>query len=115
MKPAHLALIALVGIAGPLAAQDNFLRDPTRPLGWQEVPDKALPKDGGPRLELIWRKGEKQFATISGTQFAVGEEIEGIRLIKIGENEVTVETAQGRQTLRLTPAAERSAQTGETK
>ncbi|MDR0701274.1 MAG: hypothetical protein LBF61_02515 [Azoarcus sp.] len=115
MKSARITLIALACIAGPLAAQDNFLRDPTRPLGWQEIPDKVLPKDGGPRLQLIWRKGEKQFATINGAQFAVGEEIEGIRLIKIGENEVTVETAQGRQILRLTPAVERSAQTGETK
>ncbi|MDR1462168.1 MAG: hypothetical protein LBI68_03400 [Azoarcus sp.] len=109
MKNMFIALLALSCASGPLAAQSgSALRDPTRPLGWQEASDNILRGEENLRLELVWRKGEKQFAMISGTQLAVGGEIDGFRLVKIGDNEVTIENTQGRQVLRLTPVIERS-------
>ncbi|MDR1229255.1 MAG: hypothetical protein LBK55_09645 [Azoarcus sp.] len=115
MKNIFIAFFMLSCASGPLAAQDGALRDPTRPLGWQEAPAGVSRKEENLRLELVWRRGEKQFATISGVQLGVGEEIEDFRLVKIGDDEVTIENAQGRQILRLTPAVERSGPTGEKK
>jgi hypothetical protein len=102
--------------AGSLAAQDidGLLRDPTRPVGWRETPMAAMGEDGL-RLEMLWRKGGKRLATISGIQLGVGEEVDGLRLLSIGGDEVTVESAQGQQVLRLTPAIDASGRTGEEK
>ncbi|MDR2259930.1 MAG: hypothetical protein LBE06_03140 [Azoarcus sp.] len=114
MKKILTPLLALA-CAGPLAAQDSdgLLRDPTRPPGWRETPVEAA--GDGPRLEILWRGGGKQLATISGVQLAVGEEADGLRLVSIGRDEVTIESAQGEQVLRLTPVAEVSGRTGEGK
>ncbi|MDR0633687.1 MAG: hypothetical protein LBF91_01770 [Azoarcus sp.] len=69
--------------------------------------------EGGPRLEILWRKGEKRLATISGMQLAVGEEVDGLRLLSIGDGEVTVENAQGQQVLRLASEVDDDWRTGE--
>jgi hypothetical protein len=115
MKKILIPLGALV-CAGPLAAQDadGLLRDPTRPPGWRETVAEVA-GEGGLRLEMLWRKGGKQLATISGVQLGVGEEADGLRLVSIGRDEVTIESAQGEQVLRLTPLAEASGRMGEGK
>lgn len=104
--------LALICACASLAAQDALLRDPTRPPGWREAP-ADMSGEGGLRLEILWRRGEKRLATISGMQLAVGEEADGLRLLSIGDGEVTVENAQGQQVLRLASEVDDGWRTGE--
>lgn len=111
MKNILAVFLVSICASGPLAAQDELLRDPTRPPGWREIADMS--GEGGLRLEILWRKGEKRLATISGMQLAVGEEADGLRLLSIGDGEVTVENAQGQQVLRLASEVDDAWRTGE--
>ncbi|MDR1662710.1 MAG: hypothetical protein LBR95_09895 [Azoarcus sp.] len=115
MKATFIAVLALACANEPVTAQDEALRDPTRPFGWQETPSEIRREEENLRLELVWRKGKKRIAAINGIPLSVGEEIEGFRLIKIGDGEVTIGNGQKRQILRLTPTVELSRQAGDKK
>ena len=121
MKRTLAALLALICASGPPAAwgdpvppryADQLLRDPTRPPCWREAAT-GIQDEGGLRLEILWRKGKKKIATISGVQLGEGEETDEFRLVKIGNDEVTIESAQGQQVLRLSPAVEPFSRAGE--
>jgi MSHA biogenesis protein MshK len=104
-----LLLLALSGfVTGPsfaVAAEDvQPLRDPTRPPAWQAEPQSAQ-APGGPRLEAIRRGGGRALATIDGTAVKIGDDVQGMRLVRIGESFVILEGDAGRKTLQLTPAA----------
>ncbi len=103
MKRALVSVLLFV----PLWVQaDSVLRDPTRPPTWEQGAVAGL--EGGLRLEAIKRGQGRPLATLSGQSLRVGDEIDGMRLIRIGESSVLLEGPEGRKELRLTPTVERS-------
>lgn len=101
--------IALLGLccwstAGLLAQEAQPpLRDPTRPPEWQGVPGDET-GTAELRLEAIKRGPEGQrLATIAGMNLHVGQEVRGMRLVRIDAAAVLLEGPEGRQELRLTP------------
>lgn len=104
------ALLLLTCSLG-LHAQELPLRDPTRPADWaaRETPGEA----DALRLEAIKRGPEgRPLATINGNNLHLGQEIRGLRLVRIGATSVLLEGAEGRQELRLTPGVQRPSAPG---
>ncbi|MCX8145434.1 MAG: hypothetical protein N3C59_03765 [Azovibrio sp.] len=95
------ALPMFAAHAGDLAP----LRDPTRPPGLAQ--QAAGSAEQGLRLDAIKRgRAGKALAVINGTRLYVGDEIQGWRLMAVGDSAVRLQGPEGRQTLRLTPAVE---------
>lgn len=110
------AAAAVVATAATALAQEgSSLRDPTRPPQWQG----GLGGSGGAgepgtgsalRLEAIKLGPEGQrLASISGQNLRLGEEIQGMRVVRIDAAAVLLqgpEGPEGRQELRLTPGVQ---------
>lgn len=61
----------------------------------------------GPRLESVYlpKKG-RAYVIIDGRQLAIGDELDGRRLLRIAETQVELEGPEGREKLYLTPRVE---------
>ena len=103
-----LALLAGTTLMG--SAAQAQLPDPTRPpVGMAEA---AAPADGAApaaaSLQSVIRpKTGRPAALINGQRVELGALIGEARLVLVEEDHVVLLTPQGRETLRLTPAAEK--------
>lgn len=107
MKP--LLAIALALGAAPALAADP-LPDPTRPpSGWLSGDPSADAAAGGRRVQtVILPKRGKPVAVIGGQQVALGEKYGDATVVRITENEVVLESAAGRETLKVNLDAEKT-------
>lgn len=109
MKTAR-KLLLLVCLSPLAALAQTPLRDPTRPPAALESGFEAA---GGLRLEAVLRpQGGRPAALINGRTLALGAEIEGRRLVSVGDGEVALRGPEGVEVLRLVPMVEKNEQFG---
>jgi hypothetical protein len=88
------------------AAYGQALTDPTRPPAAFGSPMAEAESDG-PMLQSIIRSNRsKPAAIINGEYVALGGHVGEARLVKIGEDSVTLKSAEGTQILMLAPGVE---------
>ncbi|HEX8987412.1 MAG TPA: hypothetical protein VF816_05585 [Rhodocyclaceae bacterium] len=104
---APIAAALAFALAG--AARADALPDPTRPpatLGGAAADGAA----DGPSLQSIIRSNVgRPAAIISGEYVVLGGRVGDARLVRIGEDSVTLRTATGSETLTLAPGVEKKA------
>ena len=98
----------LICVAGALlawAAQGAPFADPMRP------PDAGGPVPSGsslgPRLESVLIAPDRRIAVISGQQVRLGGKYGEGQVVRITESEVVIRNAEGMETLKLLPEAEK--------
>jgi len=108
------ALILLLGhLLLALPALATSMRDPTQPpaaymAGFRGAAEDEATMPAERNLQsIIRRHGAKPLATISGQTLAVGGQIDGWTLVRIGEAEVELKGPGGREILMLTPAVDK--------
>lgn len=107
-------LVAACLTLGGGAASAQGLPDPTRPTpGYGADSSRTVvPGVGAPDVTatlqsvVLPRKGKPK-AVIGGELYALGDKVGERKLIAVNEQQVTLEGPQGREVLRLTPAAEK--------
>lgn len=105
-----LAAVAICVFASVSIAAEP-LRDPTQPPpGYIDAPASTEGEgDTGPVLQsVILRKGHKPIAIIGGERVELGGRYGESRLVQVRENGVVLAGPGGRETLRLTPAVEKT-------
>ncbi|MDD2884530.1 MAG: hypothetical protein PHT48_05740 [Dechloromonas sp.] len=102
---ALLLLLACTLVNTPALAQRPVLHDPTVPPAAFLNPLETPPDvQGDLRLEAIRRgQGGATVAVINGELHRVGGDVAGRRILRIGEREVVLRGAAGRETLRMSP------------
>lgn len=88
-KRIALLLCLLIGL--PAAAQG--LHDPTRPPGGAPVAVAAEGKTAEPKLSFVISTEERRLARIDGVWVSEGDEVSGLRILRIRAGSVRV--AQG--------------------
>ena len=91
------------------------LADPTRPPASVERPAAAgVAEDAAPTgLQTIIRgRDGKLGAIINGEYVVIGGRVGDARVVKIGEDSVTLKSATGLETLKLMPAVDMTSTTG---
>ena len=116
MRTGNLAGIviacALVGTFSAAHGGDS-LSDPTRPPAAFGSPGAVESGNEGSGLQSIIRSNRgKPGAIINGEYVSLGGMVGEARLIKIGEDSVTLKTATGTETLTLVPGVEKTLATG---
>lgn len=107
-----IAALAMGG-AAPVAGQ-SALPDPMRPPSAVDAasatsgPANVLPGTNGLQTIILHRKG-KPLAVINGETVELGGKLGEARLVKLSETEAVLQGPQGREVLRLTPAAGKKA------
>lgn len=106
-----------VGAGGFAAGQAHAqLSDPTKPPAAIAAP--AGPSAGTPApvsaglQSIIRRQGGKPAALINGEVVELGGMVGEAKLVKVGEDHVVLKGADGEETLRLIPAAEKQVKVG---
>lgn len=103
----HLPSFAFAaGILLTAAVQAETLTDPTRPPAVLGSTTEAAAE--GPTLQSIIRSNRgKPAAIINGEYVVLGGKVGDARLIRIGEDSVTLRTGTGTETLRLVAGVEK--------
>lgn len=106
-RPGALVLLSAGCIAvAPVHAQ---LPDPTRPAGASMTADGAgggVPADSGVQAVVVRHRG-KSAAVINGQYVEVGGKLGDKRVLKIGESEVVLLGATGREVIKVIPDVEK--------
>ena len=105
------AAIALAALPSIALGQPAPISDPTRPPTSVVEPTATLPSAGvsGAGLQtVILRKGNKPVAIINGMTVELGGKVGESRLVKLSESEAVLQGPNGREVLRLIPAAEKT-------
>lgn len=108
MLACGLALFAAMTVAGA-----QTLADPTRPPAGIDnpSPETGAEKPAAGLQTIIRRKGEKPAAVINGEYVALGGRVGAARVVRIGEDSVTLKGPAGTEVLKLVPGIEKSAPT----
>ena len=105
-------LLLLIMSTDALAAADRPLRDPTRPLA--ATARHAMPAKGSlasaappalPRLQLVLTANDRRFAVIDDELLSEGDNFKGMRVLKIQNEAVILNSVNGARILPL-PATE---------
>ena len=120
-NPADIAIMFVSGLAllaTMTVAQAQTLSDPTRPpASIEKSVDGSEAKAETGLQSIIRRAGAKPAAIINGEYVVLGGSVGDAKLVRIGEDFVTLKSATGRETLRLIPGVEKtqasSTETGE--
>lgn len=104
-----LALFAAMTVAGA-----QGLADPTKPPAGIDQPAAAAAEAGAEKAAaglqtIIRREGEKPAAVINGEYVVLGGRVGDARVVRIGEDSVTLKGATGTEVLKLAPGIEKSA------
>ncbi len=112
-----LALTLVVAAGNVLSAEP--LPDPTRPPpGWAAGQSGAASSEQANSSGLqtvVLPKHGKPWALINGERVVLGGKVGEARLVKITETEVVLKGADGLQTLKMTPSAEKKPAAGKIK
>lgn len=100
----------LAMLAATVVAHAQGLADPTRPPAAVDSPAPAAGGSGAPTglQTIIRRAGAKPAAVINGEYVVLGGRVGDARVVKIGEDSVTLKSAAGLETLKLMPGVEKS-------
>lgn len=91
------------------AAEDGLLRDPTRPADAPASLSGNEVVGGVVRLDMVIRPvSGKPTAIINGETMKIGDEIQGLKLMVIGESSVQLRGADGKETVTLVPGIEKT-------
>ncbi len=105
-------LLMLAGSSCLATAAAENLPDPTRPPAMLEAPAEGAAGGEGAasagRQSIIRRQGGKSAAIINNEYVVLGGRVGDARLVKIGEDSVTLKSASGTETLKLMPAVEKT-------
>ncbi len=113
-----MLLVVFMGLSGAVhakgTANGSASADPTRPpaILTEEEPNEDASKKEPPPSGLqtvILRKGAKPLAIINGQTVKLGEKVGDARLVSLSETQAILQGPDGREVLRLMPAAERKA------
>ena len=103
LLPALLLLIATAAAAAELPAAPRLHHDPfRRPGGTQLAPvagDASAPVEWQPRLRGVLLSGAASLANVDGQMVAIGEKIDGHRLLSVTEYQAVFEKDGRRVTL----------------
>ncbi len=110
--------IVFMAVSGTVNAKGtatgSALADPTRPPAIlaegqpnEDISKKELPASG--LQTVILRKGAKPLAIINGQTVKLGEKVGDARLVRLSETEAVLQGPEGKEIMRLMPAAERKA------
>lgn len=103
-------------LAGGNAAALAQLADPTRPPAAIAAPEASPAGDAVPATSglqsVILKKHGRPAALINGVVVELGGMVGEARLVKVDEDAVVLLGPQGRETLRLIPAAEKQMKVG---
>lgn len=105
MRPAPILLIICSSLAASALAQ---VPDPTRPADVAAVDAAAGGAGRGVQMVMIRSQGKKPGAIINGRYVETGDKLDGKRVLKITETEVVLQGDDGRDAVKLTPAAEKT-------
>ncbi len=99
-------------LAMNFAQSADSLQDPTRPpAGWaagQAVGSGGEQAANSSGLQtIVLPKSGKPWAVINGERVVLGGKVGEARVVKITESEVVLKGADGLQTLKMTPSAEK--------
>ena len=106
-------LLLLIMSADALAATEKPLRDPTRPLAatarrtplaTASLTPSAPP--ALPRLQLVLTTNDRRYAVIDDQLLSEGDSLKGMRVLKIQNEAVILNTVNGPRTLPLPAATE---------
>ncbi|AFU98059.1 hypothetical protein [Simiduia agarivorans] len=89
-------------LAGAESLAETALSDPTRPLNFA-----ASPQVKQFALTSIFRKPAGSAAIINGRLISVGQTVDGVELISVGESSATIKTDSGIRTLTMHRAVKR--------
>ena len=102
-----LALLLLCSTLAQAQVAATSINDPTRPPATFVATPTATTGvvDVGGRLRSVKipRRGGRPTAVIDGQVIRLGEKLGEARLVRLTETEAVLESAAGRETLRLTP------------
>lgn len=101
-------LFMLMAVGYEPAARAQTLPDPLRPPSFAPAAVLNQPESG---LQTIWlpahsarsSKNRKAFAVINGQRVGVGDSVGDQRVVKISEQEIVLQGAEGLKTLRISP------------
>jgi MSHA biogenesis protein MshK len=98
--------IFLLGASAAWLAHAAPFADPTRPPN--AVQDEGvLTTPSGPRLESVLIAPDRRIAVIDGQQVRLGGKYGEGQVVRITESEVVIRKAEGMETLKLFPEAEK--------
>src|SRR5437763_11508208 len=100
------AALGLLGaIAAGAAIAQGGLADPTRPPSVvpkvESAGGTAAPAQAARRLQSVLISGTRKLAVIDGKTVALGEKIDGAKLVGVAETGVTMRRGEDRQTCRM--------------
>jgi len=105
MRCAPVLLIICASLAASALAQ---VPDPTRPADVAAADAAAGDAGRGVQMVMIRSPGKKPGAIINGRYVETGDKLDGKRVLKITETEVVLQGNDGRDVVKLTPAAEKT-------
>jgi MSHA biogenesis protein MshK len=112
MRPPRALLLTL--LSGAFGAQAQGLPDPTRPPASIESPQTTTATTGSPAgapatglQSIIRRDRGKPAALINGEYVELGGKVGENRVVRIGDDSVTLQGPAGKEVLRLTPGVEK--------
>lgn len=92
------------------SAHAETITDPTRPAG-ADVSPTGTPGAAGQNTaglqSIVHRKGSKPYAVINGETVRLGGKVGEARVIKITDSTVILKSANGQETLSLTPGIDK--------
>lgn len=105
-----IRVLMACGLAATFASvRADSLSDPTRPPAAFGSPEAVQGAGEGSNLQSIIRSNRgKPGAMINGEYVLLGGMVGEAKLVKIGEDSVTLKTASGTETLMLVPGVEKT-------
>jgi hypothetical protein len=108
---AVMIVCGLALIAAMTPARAEALSDPTKPPSGIDTPAAAAGEAAAPGAGLqtiIRRRGAKPAAVINGEYVVLGGHIGEARVVRIGEDSVTLKSATGTEILKLAPGIDKA-------
>lgn len=109
---AVMVVCGLALVAAMTAARAQPLADPTKPPPGVDQPAEAsgeVPAPPATGLQTIIRRhGAKPAAVINGEYVVLGGRVGEARVVRIGEDSVTLKSATGTETLKLAPGVDKA-------
>lgn len=107
-----MVVCGLALVAAMTGARAQPLTDPTKPPPGIDKPAEAADEAAAPAAAglqtIIRRQGAKPAAVINGEYVVLGGRVGEARVVRIGEDSVTLKSAAGTETLKLAPGVDKA-------
>lgn len=109
---AVMVVCGLALVAAMTSVRAQPLADPTKPPPGVDQPAEAPGEVAAPAATglqtIIRRQGTKPAAVINGEYVVLGGRVGEARVVRIGEDSVTLKSATGTETLKLAPGVDKA-------